>query len=352
MSTLRQKTRRLLLTLLAKLIRTLILTIARLILKTKPNPDSIEYILASTPTTNNTNISSKNPTHRLKIHIYNPSLSSSPHQPSPPTTPTPVLITLPGTGFITPSLGLDAPYCASIASSTAYTVIDVGYRLAPENPFPCALEDLVSVTNWVRSQPDRFDIQRIWVGGFSAGGNIAISGAVSYLGRGVVRGIVGIYPVVDAHLSSENGEGDGGKNGNGVVKGRGRPEHGGLASVPGFLMRFFRACYLIDTPFCSRSDEDVLRDPRVSPIHADVDRFPARCLFITAEHDSLAKGAEDLAERIRRGSTDGGEEERRVVVHRVSGCGHAFDKGVKKGSERERIRDAVYEVIAGFLREG
>ncbi|KAL5338281.1 Alpha/Beta hydrolase protein [Aspergillus crustosus] len=365
MSTIRQEVYRLLITLFAKLVRALILAIIRLILDTKPTPDSTEYITATTaPATTTTTLSNppKNASHKIKVHIYSPPAISSPAQlpPSQPP-PSPALITLPGTGFITPCLGLDSPYCTYIAASTSYTVIDVAYRVAPEHPFPCALEDLVVVVDWVRSQPDRFDLNQLWLGGFSAGGNIAISMAVTYLGKGAVRGVVGIYPIVDGDFSISRGGSDKTQREE-LVKLRGRPKHGGLGSVPGFLMRFFRACYLVDTPFGrstgsefgteSASGEDILRDPRVSPVYADIDWFPARCLFVTAEHDSLSTGVEKLVERIKSDSADRLEEARRVILHRVSGCGHAFNKGVKKESERERIQDKAYGVIAQFLREG
>ncbi|KAL4886682.1 Alpha/Beta hydrolase protein [Aspergillus karnatakaensis] len=265
--------------------------------------------------------------------------------------------------FIAPGLGLDSPYCSFIAKKTKFTVIDVGYRLAPEHPFPCALEDLVTVVHWVRSQPELYDLNRLWLGGFSSGGNIAVSVAVNYLDKGIVRGIVGLYPVVDGELEAMRGdedvrEGTSEGEAQGVRrKQRGRPEHGGLGTVPRFLMRFVRACYLVDSPFGTSTlaepgsesgGGNILRDLRVSPIYADADRFPARCLFVTAEHDSLSTSVDQLAEKIRREGTIEDGEERRVVVHRVSGCGHAFDKGVKEGSEREKIKDEVYGVVAAF----
>ncbi|KAL4782123.1 Alpha/Beta hydrolase protein [Aspergillus varians] len=328
-------TRPLVLKVLAKIFRTLALTLARMATNDKPTPDLIEYIPAtSTLTTTKPNNPPPTPTHKIKTHIYNPSVS---------TKPTSVLITACGSGFITPGLGLDDPYCHLIATKTSHTVIDVGYRVAPEHPFPAALEDLVSVVNWVLSQPERFDKSRISIGGFSAGANITTSVAVNYFPPRTFWALVAFYPVLDARM--------GGKVG--VRVEQGRPEFGGMGSVPGVVMGFMRDCYLLGSisgkegESGSGSYGDLLKDPRVSPAFADVDRFPLRCVFISCEYDVLAREAEELAERIKKGDHGVG---RKVVVHRVKGCGHAFDKQVKVGSERDRIREEVYGMVVDVLR--
>jgi hypothetical protein len=73
--------------------------------------------------------------------------------------------------------------------------------------------------------------------------------------------------------------------------------------------------------------------------------------LFTAECDGLAAEAERLARRLReeRRGESGGGKEGDVVVVRVAGCGHAFDKRVKAGSERGEVKMEVYEVVAKFL---
>lgn len=93
--------------------------------------------------------------------------------------PTPVLINFCGSGFVLATFGNDDEYCRFVADRTEYTVIDVQYRLAPENIFPAAFHDAEDVVKWVQSQPDRFDASCISLSGFSAGANIALAVASS-----------------------------------------------------------------------------------------------------------------------------------------------------------------------------
>lgn len=63
-------------------------------------------------------------------------------------------------------------------------VVTVGYRLAPESPFPSAVEDAVESVTWVGSGPSELgnvDISRISIGGTSAGGNLAIIATLAVL---------------------------------------------------------------------------------------------------------------------------------------------------------------------------
>ncbi|KAL4973292.1 Alpha/Beta hydrolase protein [Aspergillus desertorum] len=387
LSTLRRKTRLFSLTLLIKLLRAIILSVARFTIKTKPHPDLIEHIpstssssstTTSPPTKSETTIAAPSPTHNITLHIYNPpSTQTQTQQRTGDFNLSPVLITACGSGFIIPGLGLDTSYCRLISNETFHTVIDVGYRLAPEHPFPCAIEDLVSVVHWVRSQPSRFDINKISIGGFSAGGNIAASVAVNFFPPGTFWSLVLFYPVLDACIppgmkvapseygSGEGNDGDRGSKGKGKGK---KPPLGGMGSVPAFMMNIMEECYLgnaiadaetkenakaksesdSDSNGTGKLSEDALKDPRISPAYADASRFPMRCLFVTAEYDCLAKEAEELAERI---SINGdGEEGRKVVVHRVKGCGHQFDKNCRPGSERAKVRDEVYGLVVDLLR--
>ncbi|RDW70491.1 uncharacterized protein DSM5745_08002 [Aspergillus mulundensis] len=386
LATLWTKTRLSILTPFVRLLRAIIVTLARLAIENKPNPDVIQYI-PSLSTTTATSPTAKSettivaaapvPTHEIKVHIYNPSpLPPSAIQAETPTetcdpklkptaSPSPVLITACGSGFIFPGLGLDASYCRLISSKAAHTVVDVEYRLAPEHPFPCAIEDFISVVTWVQSQPERFDTSRISIGGFSAGGNIAASVPANLFPPGTFANLVLFYPVLDASISPkvkmETFRADmenGGKGGS-----RKNPPLGGMGSVPACLMKIMQACYLESavaeararpTSSCTGKDDNVsadavLKDPRISPTYADASRFPARCLFVTAEYDCLAKEAEDLGERIRAVDGDG-EAGRTVIVRRVLGCGHQFDKGCKPGSEREKVRDEVYATVVDLLK--
>lgn len=67
--------------------------------------------------------------------------------------------------------------CAHFAARVGCIVVSVDYRLAPENPFPAALDDCYRAVRWVARQEDSLGIDpsRIAVGGISSGGGLAAS---------------------------------------------------------------------------------------------------------------------------------------------------------------------------------
>lgn len=73
------------------------------------------------------------------------------------------------------------------AVSGGVDVFDVEYRLAPEHPFPAALDDGVAVLDWLIESAPGFGIDptRIGVGGVSAGGNLAAMVAIDARDRGI-----------------------------------------------------------------------------------------------------------------------------------------------------------------------
>jgi len=65
--------------------------------------------------------------------------------------------------------------CRLLANSSGCRVISIEYRLAPEHPFPAAIDDAVSVTRWIAENAAALDIDpaRLVVAGDSAGGTLA-----------------------------------------------------------------------------------------------------------------------------------------------------------------------------------
>ena len=73
--------------------------------------------------------------------------------------------------------------CRILANASACRVISVGYRLAPEHPFPAGVDDAIAVTSWIaRHSPELgVDSDRLVIAGDSAGGTLAA--VVSQLAR-------------------------------------------------------------------------------------------------------------------------------------------------------------------------
>lgn len=90
------------------------------------------------------------------------------------------VIWLHGGGFVMGDVHTEHPWAARLADSSGEMVISVGYRLAPEHPFPAALDDAYAVLAWASENADRLGIDpgRIAVGGHSAGGGIAAAVAL------------------------------------------------------------------------------------------------------------------------------------------------------------------------------
>lgn len=128
--------------------------------------------------------------------------------------PFPVLAWCHGGGFVLGGLDVADSVCRRFARSGCL-VVSVGYRRAPEHPFPAALKDCFAVTEWAAEHAGSLggDPDRICVGGGSAGGNLAA--AVSLLARDLEAPIVDyqlvVYPMIDDDLDresySENPEG-------------------------------------------------------------------------------------------------------------------------------------------------
>ncbi len=111
----------------------------------------------------------------------------------PPGTARGTLVFLHGGGFIMGGLDTHDALCRTVASAAQVRVLSVDYRLAPEHPFPAAVEDALTVWDWaVAHEPGP-----LGVGGDSAGGNLAavIAGQRRGASGPVVQAL--LYPVVD-----------------------------------------------------------------------------------------------------------------------------------------------------------
>jgi len=91
-----------------------------------------------------------------------------------------VVIWLHGGGFVMGGLDSDHPWATRLADGSGAVVISVGYRLAPEDPYPAALDDAYAVLTWTAEHAVELglDPERIAVAGHSAGGNLAAAVAL------------------------------------------------------------------------------------------------------------------------------------------------------------------------------
>ncbi|KAJ5389795.1 uncharacterized protein N7496_000863 [Penicillium cataractarum] len=268
-------------------------------------------------------IPSRDTGRTIKAHVYKPVGEKRKH-------PSPVLINFCGSGFVLRTFGSDDEYCRFIADNTDYTVIDVQYRLAPEDPFPAAFNDAEDVVTWVRSLPEQFDISRVSLSGFSAGGNIALAVSCSSSlfqsenSLNVFRTVMAFYAPVDMDLPTPQ-----------------KP----MADQSNFIMRrifptFSHLCHK-----CLNFAGADPRDHRLSPLFADPSKFPPNVLIVTAAQCSFAIEAEKMAGNIR--NVDG----KYVVCERMDSCAHGWDKEAIRGTPQCDAKDKAYEMAADMLRK-
>lgn len=91
------------------------------------------------------------------------------------TCPLPALLLLHGGGFVMGDLETATAQAMDLCTQVHAVVVGVGYRLAPEHPYPAALHDCEAVLRWIASEYDGLgvDAARIGVYGMSAGGGLA-----------------------------------------------------------------------------------------------------------------------------------------------------------------------------------
>ena len=90
------------------------------------------------------------------------------------------IVWLHGGGFVMGGLDVEHPWVARIAAASKTVVVSVGYRLAPEHPFPAALDDAYAAVMWTAQHAVELgvDPQHIAVGGHAAGAGLAAAVAL------------------------------------------------------------------------------------------------------------------------------------------------------------------------------
>jgi acetyl esterase len=207
----------------------------------------------------------------------------------------PVLMWFHGGGWVLGGLESAEHTCRTLANAVGCAVISVDYRLAPEVPFPGAIDDCSVATAWVAAHADvlGLDPLRIAVGGDSAGGNLAACVAYDARERGQQLAFqLLVYPVIEADFE--------------------RASY--VECAEGYLltrdaMQWFWKCYMPDAVQWV--------DPRVSPMHAEDLAGLAPALIITAEYDPLRDEGEAYGAALAGAGVP-------VQVRRYGGVIHGF----------------------------
>ncbi|PPQ79008.1 hypothetical protein CVT25_002317 [Psilocybe cyanescens] len=129
---------------------------------------------------------------------------------TPPVNGWPVFIFFHGGGWTLGNIGSETAFCTNLCVRATCVVMTVDYRLAPEHPYPAAVDDAIDSLLWViKNGKERLNVdpERIAVGGSSSGGNLATILALKAVEMQPPIPIVFqllIVPVTDNTASIEN----------------------------------------------------------------------------------------------------------------------------------------------------
>ena len=166
---------------------------------------------------------------------------------------------------------------AALAAASEMVVISVDYALAPEHPFPAAVDDGRAVVQWVFREAGTLGLRRdaIAIGGDSAGANLAA--AMTLLFRGApdqLRAQLLVYPSMDFSLD--------------------RPSHRENADGPIVTVAGMKA---VDEAWCPNPQDRL--NPLAAPLLADSHAGLPPAFVGVAEHDPLRDAGIAYADALR-----------------------------------------------------
>jgi acetyl esterase len=236
--------------------------------------------------------------------------------------PLPALLYFFGGGWVLGTIDTADGVSRSLANSSGALVIVVGYRLAPEHPFPAAIDDCYAALRWVAGHAGEIgaDPSRLAVGGDSAGGNLAAG--VTLLARSDGPALAGqllVYPNTDQLADDESMR---------------------AAEDPFLFNRhsvaWYRRHYLADPADAA--------NPLTSPLRAESLAGLPPALVITAEYDPLRDQGEAYARRLSEAGVQ-------VELSRYPGMAHGFfTMAGTVDASRAAIAQAAAHLQAWFAR--
>ncbi len=122
----------------------------------------------------------------VEVARVSPTADVRVHRPRDVTEPLPAVLWIHGGGYVLGSARVGDRNARRMSDTLGAVVASVEYRLAPEHPFPAALDDCYAALEWLVAQPD-IDARRIVVSGISAGGGLAAALTLRCVDTGLVK---------------------------------------------------------------------------------------------------------------------------------------------------------------------
>jgi acetyl esterase/lipase len=224
-----------------------------------------------------------------------------------------VILYLHGGAYYLGSINTHRPLVAPLTSAAGMRALLPDYRLAPEYPFPGALEDAARAYRWLLSEG--IAPGNIVIAGDSAGGGLALATVVSLRDEGdpLPAGVVALSPWTDLA----------GTGGSLRSKAGADPMFGSVEMAP-------TARHYVG--------EHDPKTPLISPLYADMSGLPP-LLIQVGEDEILLDDSTRLAERARAAGVD-------VTLDIWEGLFHVFQVFTFLPEARRAVKD-----IAAFMRE-
>lgn len=184
-----------------------------------------------------------------------------------------VILYLHGGGYALGSIDAHRAFLARLTSATRTRVLAIDYRLAPEHPFPAALEDAMVAYLWLTSQG--VDPAQIIIAGDSAGGGLTLAMLVALRndGKPLPAGAVSISPWTDLALTGAS------------IQGKANADPVLDADDLAIYARYY-------------AGERDMTSPLISPLYADLTGLPPLLIQVGAD-EVLLDDAVRCADRAR-----------------------------------------------------
>lgn len=229
-----------------------------------------------------------------------------------------VMLYMHGGGWMLGSIEGHDQVCADLAQSTGLRVVSIDYALAPENRYPVALEECLAACAALRGGTTPIGaIRDLWIGGDSAGGNLALACALRLRddGNDQARGLFLVYPCTDPACDFSS-----------------YTEHADAPFLSTALMHRFWREYLGDTA----------PDMYAAPARADLKGLP-QTVMLTATLDPLIGDGDALADAMEAAGVD-------LHYIRAEGLIHGLLRFRKAAPAAERAFQSAASAICARLR--
>lgn len=212
--------------------------------------------------------------------------------------PAGLVVYLHGGGWTIGSIATHDRVCRRLAQGSAAAVLALGYRLAPENPWPASVDDTVMALRWVAARLAELGAAAgrrriVAVGGDSAGGALSALACLR-LREEEPQALPALQVLLYANTDLTGGQPSMREKATGF----------GLDADG---VRFFATQWVPDPARWA--------DPGVSPLHVqDLSGLPP-ALIVTAEHDPLCDEGEAYARRLAEAGVDVELRRERGLIH-------------------------------------